>query len=164
MSMDLRISKLEELVHRLAWNDRFGCYNRQGFEYAIWPEIAAYARWLIFFDLDHLHELNQQHESYAPVDAMIRDALAIVRKADYVCGQFLSGDEFILALTETKERPVPDRAAAEGLKARLVESLAKHGMSATFAIAEVKSWDLNESLESAVAEVKAAKKARGVSR
>lgn len=164
MSIDLRVAKLEALCHDLAWNDKFGCHNRRGFELLIWPEIAARARFLVYFDIDHLHELNEQYDSYAPVDDMIKQALSIVRKTDYVCGQFLSGDEFILALTETKERPTPDRAVAEGLKARLVESLARHGMSATFAITEVKSWDLNENLEAAVAEVKAAKKARGISR
>jgi len=163
-SKDLLIAQLEEKLHRVSWNDRFGCYNRQGFEYVIWPEIAPITRFLIYFDIDHLHELNDQYESYAPVDAMIKAALSIVRSTDYKSGQLNSGDEFILAITETPGRPPPDRAAAEGLKARLVESLAKQGMSATFAIVEVKGWDLNENLESAVAEVKAAKKARGITR
>jgi len=164
MSIDLRIAKLEALNHRLAWNDKFGCYNRQGFEYMKWPEIAAETRFLIYFDIDHLHELNEQYESYAPVDTMIKDALSIVRKTDYVCGQLNSGDEFILAITETKERPAPDRESAEGLEARLVEAFAKHGITATFAIVEVRSLDLSENLEPAIVEVKAAKRARGISR
>lgn len=161
MSLDLRITKLEELVHRLAWNDRFGCHNRQGFEYAVWPEIAASTRFLIYFDIDHLHEINEQYESYAPVDAMIKEALSVVRKTDHVAGQLNSGDEFIIAVTVTDERQDPD---PEGLKARLVESFAKQGMTATFAIVPVKGWDLSENLEPAVAEVKRLKKARGISR
>lgn len=164
MSLDLRITKLEELVHRLAWNDKFGCHNQKGFELFVWSKIAADTRFLIYFDIDHLHELNEQYDSYAPVDAMIKEALSIVRKTDHVCGQLNSGDEFIVALTETQERKALDRDAAEGLKNRLVESLASQGMSATFAIVEVQGWDLNENLESAIAKVKAAKKARGITR
>lgn len=161
MSIDLRIAKLEALNHRLAWNDKFGCYNRQGFEYMKWPEIAADTRFLLYFDLDHLHELNEQYDSYAPVDAMIKQALSIVRESDVIASQLNSGDEFIVALKESKGRKEPD---PDGLKDRLVDAFAKVGMSATFAIAEVKSLDLMENLAPAIAEVKAAKKARGISR
>lgn len=156
-----RFAQQAELIHRLAWNHRFGCYNRQGFEYVKWPEIAAETRFLVFFDLDHLHELNEQYESFAPVDAMIKEALSIVRKTDCICGQLNSGDEFVIALKETQERRESNPA---GLIHRLVESLAKQGMSATFAVAEVKSLDLMENLAPAIAEVKAAKRARGVTR
>ena len=164
MSNDLRIQKLEEKLHRVSWNDRFGCYNRQGFEYAIWPEIAAETRFLIYFDIDHLHELNEQYDSYAPVDAMIKQALSIVRVTNVVAGQLNSGDEFFVALKEVTGRPIPTKESAEGLEARLVESLAAQGMSATFAIVEVKGWDLAENLEAAIAKVKAAKRARGTNR
>src|SRR5689334_22324900 len=113
MNNDLRIQKLEEQLHRVSWNDRFGCYNRQGFEYVKWTEISAVTRFLIFLDIDHLHELNEQYESYAPVDAMIKQALSIVRSTDCVAGQLNSGDEFIIAITESPNRPVPTRDTAE---------------------------------------------------
>lgn len=163
-SKDILIAQLQEKLHRVSWNDRFGCYSRQGFEYAIWPEISARSRFLIYFDIDHLHELNEQFDSYAPVDAMIKEALSIVRKTDDVAGQLNSGDEFFVVMKETDERPAPDRKAADGLKARLVESLAKQGMSATFSIVEVKTWDLKEALAPAIAEVKRLKRARGITR
>jgi len=155
---------LVQKIYRVSWNRNFGCYNKTGFEEIIWPEIATRARWLIFFDLDDLHELNKPYDSYAPVDAMIYETLSILRKTDYVCGQLNSGDEFIVAITESDGRASPTRESAEGLQARLVESLAKQGMSATFAIVEVKFWDLADNLAPAIAEVKVAKRARGITR
>ena len=163
-SKDLTIAKLEEKLHRVSWNDKLGCYNRQGFEYVIWPDIAPRARFIIYFDIDHLHELNEPYDSFAPVDAMIKQALSIVRTTDSVAGQLNSGDEFMVVLAETEKTEKRKELNPEGLKKRLVESLAEQGMSATFAIVAVKSQDLMENVDPAVAQVKAAKRERGISR
>jgi len=167
----IQLSKatLVEKLYRTSWNNSFGCFTKTGFEENIWPEIAPYARYIIFFDIDYLKKINDQFDSYAPVNAMIKQGLSVVREDDGVAAQVNSGDEMLVCMIERTN----DHAGAidrrkildpEGLKARLVESFASVGMSATFAIVEVKSWDLAENLEPAIAQVKAAKKARGISR
>jgi GGDEF domain-containing protein len=153
---DLDRSQLQSLVERLAWNHSFGCYTKNGFKEYIWPENAPFVKWILFFDLDHLHELNDKFDSYAPVDKMIKQVLSIVRETDYVAGQLNSGDEFLVCSKESSD--------PEGLKARLIEELSKLGMSATFSIVPVSSWDLEEAVAPAVAEVKRLKSERGIGR
>jgi GGDEF domain-containing protein len=155
------ITRLQDLVYRLAWNESFGCHTRNGFEHMIWPTIAHKAKWLIYFDLDNIHALNEAFGGYGPVDAMVKQVLATVRASDYVAGQFKSGDEFLVCLTESDERPTLD---PEGFVKRLTAEFAKHNLTATFAIVPVKSLDLLENVQPAVDQVYAAKKARGVSR
>jgi GGDEF domain-containing protein len=158
---DIIIAKLEEKLHRVSWNDKFGCYNRQGFEHLIWPDIAPTARFIVFFDVDHLHELNESFGSQAPVDAKIKQVLSIVRSTDYVAGQWKSGDEFLVCITESNRREVLD---PEGLKQRLVNELKQQDMSATFVIVEVKSWDLAENVDPAEEKMYELKKQRGITR
>ena len=154
-------TQLEELVHKLAWNDAFGCYTRSGFEKMIWPDIVATARWIVYFDIDGMHALNDTFGDYGPVDAMIKQVLSVVRATDYVAGQWKSGDEFLVCVTENDERKGIE---PHGLMTRLIDELKKHGMSATFAIVPVNSMDLTENVKPAVNQVYATKKARGVSR
>jgi FOG: GGDEF domain len=154
---DLERSQLQSLVERLAWNHNFGCYTKNGFKEYIWPEIAPFVKWIIYFDLDHLHDLNEKFDSYAPVDEMIKSVLSILRGTDYVAGQKNSGDEFLICSK--------DGSDPEGLKARLVEEMGKLGMSATFSIVPVSGlWDLEEAVAPAVAEVKRLKAERGIGR
>jgi hypothetical protein len=149
------------MIDDLSWNDGFGCYNRKGFEKMKWPEIAARARFIVYFDIDGMHELNEAHGGYEPVDAMIRQVLASVRSSDYVAGQWKSGDEFLICITENEKR---DSMDPEGMIQRLTEEFAKVGMSATFAFVPVKSTDLLENVQPAVDKVYELKKARGASR
>ena len=158
------IAYQQELIHKLSWNASMGCHTRAGFEHVVWPEIASRARWLVYFDIDGMHALNEKMGGYAPVDAMIRQVLAAVRASDYVGGQLNSGDEFLICVTASDQRPEPDLVTAEGLVDRLVFEFAKLGMSATFAIVPVKSTDLAENVQPAVDQVLDAKKARGVGR
>jgi GGDEF domain-containing protein len=155
------IAHQQELIHKLSWNAGFGCHTRAGFEHVVWPEIAHRARWLLFFDINGMHALNEKLGGYEPVDAMIKQVLSVIRTTDYVCGQVKSGDEFTVALTETEERAALD---PEGLRDRLIQELAKHGMSAMFAIVPVRSKDLMENLIPAIDQVYEQKKARGVGR
>jgi hypothetical protein len=138
--------ELDQLVHALAWNDAFGCYTRAGFEKMIWPEIADKARWII------------------PADAMIKQALASLRLMDYVAGQWKSGDEFLICLTQN-DHPVEsgqrERLDPQSMMNRLIDALKKQGMSATFAIVPVISSDLVANVKPAVDQVYAAKKQRG---
>jgi GGDEF domain-containing protein len=160
MSQNQRlIAELTEKLHRVSWNKALGCYTRNGFEEVIWPDIAASARWIVYFDINHLHQMNELYDSFAPVNAMIKQVLSIVRKTDHVAGQVNSGDEFLVVLTETETRKVLD---PEGLQERIIAEMKTVGMTATFAIVAVTSQDLMENLKPAIAQVKAAKKARGI--
>ena len=86
---DLTKEQLEELVQSLAWNDGYGCYTRAGFEKIIWKYIESKARWIIFFDIDNMHDLNDRH-GYAGVNAIIKKSLAM-RETDFMAGQWFSG-------------------------------------------------------------------------
>jgi len=149
--------QLEELVNALAWNDAFGCFTRAGFEKLIWPEIVDGAEWIIFFDVDGVHALNEKHGTYDVFDAMMKDVLSTVRSSDYIAGQLNSGDEFLVCTTGVEDRaPV----SPDGIVVRLKAELKKHGLSATFAIVPVISSNLLENVAPAIEEVYAAKKQR----
>jgi hypothetical protein len=137
MNLKRNKQQLEGLVLDLAWNDRFGCYSRPGFEKVIWPEIADEAEWIIFLDVDDMHTLNQMH-GYDGVDAKIKQSLT-VRATDYVACQWQSGDEFIICLTQNKGRAVSD---PQGMCERLIDTFLENGVPATFAVARVTSKDL----------------------
>jgi len=122
MNRDLSKFELQVLVEKLSWNDGFGCYTRAGFEKLVWPMIADQARWIIYFDVDGMHSLNESFGGYDRVDAMIKDVLHIVRSTDYVAGQWKSGDEFLVCMTENLARGPLD---PEGLQERLIDALAK---------------------------------------
>jgi hypothetical protein len=155
------IAQQQELIHKLSWNDGFGCHTRAGFEFVVWPKIASRTRYLVFLDINGMHALNESFGSYGPVDAMIKQVLSTVRSTDYACGQVKSGDEFCLALVESDERPILD---PEGLVKRLTDEFAKHGMSAMYGIVPVLSTDLMENLLPAIDQVYEQKKARGTQR
>lgn len=147
-------SEMLELFKDMAWNDEYGCYTRQGFQKLVWRKIADTAKWIIYFDIDKMGELNEKH-THAGVNAIIKKCLAI-RTSDYMTGQRYSGDEFMICVTAAPERS--DTNPWE-LAMRLQETLLKNGVSATFAIAPVISADLMENVETAVQMVEAAKKA-----
>jgi len=160
-------NELSVLVRDLAWNDGFGCYTRNGFEKLIWPEIADRARYIIYFDVDGMHALNDLYQGYDVADAMIKRALAILRLTDYVAGQWKSGDEFLICLTEAGPAMDNDQRLEldpRGMMERLIDELKKQGMSATFAIVPVISMDLAANVKPAVDQVYAAKKERGIER
>jgi GGDEF domain-containing protein len=164
--------ELNALVRALAWNDGFGCYTRAGFEKLIWPEIAEQARYIVYFDINDVHALNEKFGSYEPVNAMVRQALSIVRLTDYVAAQLHSGDEFLVCLIEVgsgewevgsgrnMRQEIDPRAMVE----RLEDALRRQGLSAMFAIVPVTSRDLQAVMKPAVELVCQQKKQRGVKR
>jgi GGDEF domain-containing protein len=129
---------LLNLVKALAWNDGYGCYTRQGFEKLIWPSIAEKAKWIIFFDIDHMHDLNEQH-GYEGVNAIIKKSLAM-RESDFMAGQWFSGDEFIVCITD--DDASRDVSNPIEFCMRLSRIFQENGAPSTFAIAPVTSNDL----------------------
>lgn len=137
MDKNLNKEQLEELVSALSWNDGYGCYTRAGFEKIIWPYIADKAAWIIFFDVDDMHGLNSAH-GYEGVNAIIKKSLEM-RASDVMAGQWFSGDEFIVCISDAPGRQ-PSNPIEFSL--RLAETFIANGASATFAIAPVTSKDL----------------------
>jgi hypothetical protein len=152
--------KLMGLVTAMAWNDAMGCHTRAGFEKWIWPEIYPGARYLVYFDVDGVHQVNQQHGSYAAFDAMMKQVLNSVRTTDYVSCQYQSGDEYLICMVESAQRAVLD---PEGLIQRLTEELARYGLTAIFTWGEVKSMSLIENVKPLADRVLELKAQRGVS-
>jgi len=138
MNDELNPTEMMALIKQLAWNDGYGCYTRQGFEKLIWPTIAAKAKYIIFFDVDDMHRLNREH-GYEGVNAIIKKSLAM-RESDFMAGQWFSGDEFIVCITDDD----PDRAASNPVEfcERLAQIFLENGAPCTFAIAPVTSGDL----------------------
>ena len=156
MNAQYSVEKLQNMVEALALNDGFGCYTRNGFELTVWPQMRDQAKWIIFFDIDGMHALDEKY-GYDRVDAMIKPVLLDVRSTDYVAGQWLSGDEFIICITDRRS----GMCDPQGMVDRLVDGLKQNGISATFAIAPVVSRDLAENVAPAIEQVCAAKKQRG---
>jgi hypothetical protein len=92
---------------------------------------------------------------------MIRQVLTSVRSTDIVAGQWKSGDEFLICLTENEKHNPLD---PNGFVKRLTEEFAKVGMTATFAVVPVRSTDLLENVQPAVDKVYELKRQRGVTR
>src|SRR5690348_10393890 len=93
------IAYQQELIHKLSWNDGFGCHTRAGLVHVVWPDIGRHTRSLLVFVINGMHALIEKLGGDEPVDAMIMQVLAVVRSTDYVCGQVKSGDEFTDATT-----------------------------------------------------------------
>lgn len=141
MTRKLNKAQLQELVNSLAWNDGYGCYTRAGFEKLIWPTIADQAKWIIFFDVDDMHGLNSEH-GYEGVNELIKKSLAM-RASDFMAGQWFSGDEFIVCITDDPDRGISDPMS---FCERLAEDFRQNGAPATFGIAEVTSRNLFENV------------------
>lgn len=133
----LNAEQLKALVDTLAWNDSFGCYTRSGFEKMIWPQIKEKAQWIIFCDVDDMHGLNNLH-GYDGVNELIKKSLTM-RASDFIAGQWFSGDEFVLCITDDPNR---EDSNPVNFAIRLAGIFHANGVSATFAIAPVFSIDL----------------------
>jgi len=152
MTKKLNKAQLEKLVELLKWNQELGCYTRQAFENVVWPEISSQAVWLVFFDVDGMKELNSRG-SWDETSALIKRSI-VMRSSDYVAGQVLSGDEFVVAISNNSKRDALD---PRGLCQRILANFHKEGASATFAFGKITSTDLQENLKPLKDLVQAAK-------
>ena len=155
MSKKLNKKQLENLVKSLSWNDRFDCYTRPGLEQYMWSQISGTAKFVVFIDVDDMHELNIRH-GYEGVNQIIKDSLGILRATDFIAGQWFSGDEFAVFVTDNLKR---GESNPQELCERLRTSFNDHGASATFGIAPVTSQDLSLVVRPAFEMVQNAKKA-----
>jgi len=150
---NLKKDDLERLVHSMAWNDGFGCYTRAGLEKIIWNEISGSVQFSVFFDIDDMHELNEQH-GYDGVNERIKNSLK-VRSTDYVAGQWFSGDEIVVLITNNSAR---DESDVSKFCQRLQRSFIKNGISITIGVSKISSFDLMQVVKPAFDLVQSAKK------
>jgi GGDEF domain-containing protein len=125
---------------------------------------AHKAKWIVYFDVDGVHQINMQHGTYEAFNSMMREVLRQVRQADIVASLYNSGDEFVVCLTEETSEGKSDRRKAidpDEVVKRLTEALAEQGLTAIFAVEPVKSLSLDENIKPAADRVLASKKARG---
>lgn len=147
-TLSMKKSEALLMLDTLAHDQTYGCFSRQGLELVAWPQIAKQARWVIFADIDGMHELNTMH-GYSEVDKRIRKALN-ARAGDVAAiGRWYSGDEILWVIS---------RGDPEGMVKRLTAAFAKQGLSATFAIEPVTSKKLALNVNKAAARVQQAKK------
>lgn len=135
------IERLQELVLKLMWNEQLGCYTRQAFEEVIWNEIKDKALYIIFFDVDDMKGLNSRG-SWLQTSAIIRESIQM-RFSDHKAGQVLSGDEFVVVMTDNPSRSTCD---PRGLCERIQFEFKARGASATYAYMRIISPDLQTNL------------------
>jgi len=137
-----------QLLDAMAHDQVYGCYSRQGLELVAWPRIKNRAQYVIFADLDNIHDLNAEL-GYAEVDRRVRNALKMRSSDITATGRWYSGDEIVWIISE---------GDPNGLVNRLQTALEKQGLSATFGIVKVTSTKLAVNVEQAIAKVQDAKK------
>lgn len=132
----------KRLVELMSRNEQLGCYTRQAFDHIVWPDIRERAAWVVFFDVDGMKQMNSTG-GWMNTSAIVNQSISI-RSSDYIFGQVLSGDEFVVVILDR-----PDRPPVDPMKfcERLLRKFRNNGASATFAFRKVDSVDLEENLK-----------------
>lgn len=137
-----KLAEQVEINERLRWNNDLGCYTRQGFEVSIWPDIAVKANWFIFYDIDDMKGLNEEH-GWDGASAILKKVNSVGHRAgDYIIGQILSGDEFGAVIVERDDVLTDPVAFCQ----RIQLLLSLDGVSATFAFSVITSPNLDDNL------------------
>ncbi|WP_196358215.1 diguanylate cyclase [Nodosilinea nodulosa] len=127
----------------------YGVGTRQRLE-LLWARLRHGRYSVIFFDLDHIHQLNDEL-GYEAVDDRIRSALACFRssRGSNSLFRWYSGDEIVVVCPTTD---------VEGAAVRLLQVIFDHELSATISVAPAQ-FDLKASVSIAAGRVQAAKAA-----
>lgn len=139
MTKSQLLAELAELKH----DKSFGILTRPALEIEHRKQSDAVT--VIFLDLDHIHNLNEQigHEA---VNRKIKKALHLRHDDIVLTGRWYSGDEIVLLV----------KGDATGIMNRLQASLTKHGLSATIATAPL-TKQLHRAVDQAKAKVEKSK-------
>jgi diguanylate cyclase (GGDEF)-like protein len=136
-------------LERLANTDRLtGLWNRLKFEEVAQQEVSRAERYgyplsLVFFDLDHFKDINDQHGHEVGDQVLCRLAQLVsghLRESDSLCRW--GGEEFLILMPHT------DKQQAEQLAEKLRELVAKaalleqQSISASFGIAQLAPGEL----------------------
>jgi len=139
MTKSQLLTELAELKH----DKSFGILTRPALEIEHRKQSDAVT--VIFLDLDHIHNLNEQigHEA---VNRRIKKALRIRSNDIVLTGRWYSGDEIVLLI----------KGDVTGTLNRLQNNLTKNGLSATIATAPL-TKQLHKAVDAAKSKVEAAK-------
>jgi GGDEF domain-containing protein len=143
-ALQVRISELEVALEDAHKDPEFLILNRTGID-ARWHRRPHDVDTVIFFDIDNIHNHNEQR-GYADTDARIRTVMSQINHVWLF--RWFSGDEFGLLCSALD---------APGFAARVERLLQAEGMTATFGIAPIIDNNLKASMCRAAALVQAAK-------
>lgn len=142
------------IIDQLSRHPNYGCYSRQGTEILIWPKVQKRARYLIFADVDFMHDLNKTFGK-AEINRRIKKSMK-VRAGDIsavIPASYSSGDELFWLLLDGPRMGDPLQTVK-----RLARTFEKNGVKATWSIVKVKSKSLSKNIERADALVAEAKR------
>ena len=140
--------QLETTLKELTIDKSFNCYTRQALP-LLWDSIKGGVKWAVFFDLNKMHELNEQL-GYTEVDRRIRQSLE-TRADDVTVARWYSGDEFVV---------FGHSGDYEGFIERLSKRFEIVGLSAMYAGTSELSGHYEQIVEGLTKEVQAQKAVR----
>ena len=150
---ELSNEQVIELAVKFAWNNELGCYTRPALEF-LWMINQSAVEWIIVFDIDKMKQMNSSG-SWENTSRILKEALNL-RSTDYVLGQLLSGDEFVVLVTKAEKRaPTCPITLCE----RIQTNLKQRGASATFSYGKPTSVNFSECVLPIQSLVEIAKKA-----
>lgn len=144
------IEEQSEIIERLSHDQAFDILTRSGLESLCWPKVVNEAAFVIFIDIDHMHDLNSRL-GYDEVNRRIRESIhcrSLNSQRTPDIGRWFSGDEIVVLGTDGD----PVKYARSLLRALFI-----NGISATFGIAPITSIDLAENVKVAMDLVQLAK-------
>lgn len=146
------IEEQAAIIEHLSHDAAFDILTRSGLEHLCWPKIVKEASYIIFIDIDHMHELNERL-GYEKVNEIIRASIHgrdVVKKERRALdiGRWFSGDEIVIIIRDGD----PVKYAKS-----LLREMHRNGISGTFGIATVTSDDLAINVRAAMDLVQCAK-------
>lgn len=140
-------AKLQQENALLKTHAPYGILTRAAFE--IEKRKVANGQYVIFGDVDQMHELNTQY-GYEEVNARVRKALQIRGTDLLVMGLWFSGDEIVFVI----------RGDADGFVERVRNSFSNLGMGITLAGSEIVDGEIDIAIQIAAEAVQAQKAGR----
>jgi hypothetical protein len=150
-SKDEIIRKQAQTIRELSKDKAFDILTRSGLELLAWPEIASKATFVIFADIDFMHDLNGSL-GYEKVNELIRKSIHVRQETNHRLpdiGRWFSGDEIIWIIQDGD--PV---RMARSIRSKMIEN----GLSATFGIAPIVFPELDKNVSAAIRLVELAKR------
>jgi GGDEF domain-containing protein len=149
--LEAKLQHRDETIERLSLDPAYGISTRAALDIRL-PLLSDRARFLVFLDIDYLHDLNQKLPGkHDEANQKISRALHVRSEDVLIRARWYSGDEIVIILSGDPELFIE----------RLKESFAREGMSATFGFSEYTGDYMADAIK-AKTQVDEAKAARGV--
>lgn len=125
---------LQQQLAHLAVDASFNVTERKAIDFEL-RRYADDARYVVFLDVDHMHEANQEH-GYEIVNGMVRRAVHIRHADVLIRARWFSGDELVFILAGN----------VESFCERIKKAFQNEGLSVTMAYTRYSgslSYDVN---------------------